>query len=153
MFVEVSGRRNYEFVPKRQQITMINSFIKKKEKQIGDNWLFEFFLFQFNRYHSKKTRFGEGIVQLSWVIGNKAIQNWKNKKDEELFYVDEFRQKYGLKNILLPKIELRLSSNYLDIKRKSGNLIQCIDLELFDSKNVICRLCTNKEICKNYEVQ
>jgi hypothetical protein len=148
MFVEVSGRKNYTFSPTKAQTTMINNFIKSKEQQIGNNWLFEYFLFQFNRYYDKKTRFGTGIVQLSWVVGKKALSNWKNKKDGETFYVDEFRRKFELKNPLIPKKQLKLSEEYFNIKRKAGNVVECNQLNLYKEKNIVCRFCNNKLICK-----
>lgn len=149
MFAEVSGRKNFEFNPNTQQTKMINNFIKKKESQIGNNWLFRFFLFQFNRYRNQKTRFGRGVVQLGWIVGSKAIEKWDNRTEEQEFVVSEFRMIYELKNPLLPKTKLRLSENYFDIKRKTGDLIQCLELDLYKEKNVVCRICKENKTCKN----
>lgn len=148
MFAEVSGRKNFVFKPKDKQTLMINKFITEKERQIGDNWLFDFFLFQFNRYHNQKTRFGTGIVHLNWVIGKKALESWKNRTEQELFYIDDFRQKYNLKNPLIPKIQHKLSEDHFNNIRKRKNIVDCLNFSLYEEKNVICRFCENKLICK-----
>lgn len=148
MFAEVSGNKNYKFKRTDKQIKFINNFIRKKEDLLGKHWLFDFFLFQFNYYHKQKTRFGKGIVHLNWVLGDKAIHNWENRTEEQIYYTTEFRRNYNLTNILLPKKQLELSNDYYDIKRKTGDIIQCSILKLYDEKNVVCRLCKNKKICK-----
>lgn len=147
-FIEVSGYNNFEFKPKGSQIKQIENFVKKKENEIATNWLYDFFSYQFGRYYDKKTRFGTGIVQLNWVIGDKALLKYKNRSEEELYYTNIFIKKFKLKNPLIKKEKLFLSDEYFNKIRKIKNIFRCFGLTLYDPKNKICTFCSNKLICK-----
>lgn len=140
-FCEVSGRKNFSFNPKATQKKMVENFIKSRKDEIGDEWLYEYFLFQFSRYYDKNTRFGKGVVQLGWVIGKKAIQEWLKKSPEQLYYVNQFRRKYTLKSPLKKEIKYSINEDYLNTVRKRGNLIHCLENEAYSKMNKYCMKC------------
>lgn len=152
-YCEVSGFKNYTFKPNEQQRKMISNFIKKKSSQIGDEWLFDYFVFQFNRYYDKKTRFGVGVVQLGWVLGDKALQRWAERIDGEVFHADNFRANYNLKNPLIEPLKLILSEDYFDSIRKRDHFLECLTLDLYKEKNMICRFCKHKSLCNSVKTK
>lgn len=152
-FQEISGNRNFTFNIKDSQKSLIDSFVKLIPETAGEDWLFDFFLYQFSRYYDKKTRFGTGIVMLNWVIGKKAIQEYKDRTEQQLHFVSEFRVKYGLKPF--KEVESKefihsLKKDRIEGLRKCKNIAACSTsffelTEIFSS--ILCIGCESFNCC------
>ena len=95
LYSKVNNQKDYTLVPSKLQVKQINNFIELVGERT-DNWIFDFLLFQFNRYIDLETRFGKGIIPINWVIGKSAFNKWQKTTKEQLYYVDLFRKKYNL---------------------------------------------------------
>lgn len=141
---EVSGNKMYLFAPSKSHIKMISNFEKLIDTtSIGSNWTYNFLVFQFSRYNGMKTRFGDK-VQFNWVIGKKALEKWNNRSEEEIYYADEFRRKYRLKNPLVSQEKITLNK---DTIRQNSSIIDCINMKLYLPMNKVCFRCEHKKVC------
>lgn len=100
-FREVSLNYDYELDLSDRNLSLINSFtdsITKDNPTVGKHYLLDFFEFQFNYWHDKDTQFGRGIVMLSWVLGKKAIDRYKNKSTEhyKFFISKNLKKRIGI---------------------------------------------------------
>lgn len=153
LYEKAVGKQFSNFRYSERDQTMIDKFVSKLNYSIGDDWLWNYFCYQFQRYVDLKTRLGKGIVPLSWVIGEKALKRYREATEEELFYINEFKIRYNVKSPLFEPETVKFSDNYRNNERKrftdlNRRLIHCRENELFDSKNKVCFSCKNKEYCK-----
>lgn len=154
-FQEISGNRGFTFNIKDSQKSLIDNFVKMIPETAGEDWLFDFFLYQFSRYYDKKTRFGTGIVMLNWVIGKKALQEYKNRTEQQLHFVNEFRVRYELKpfkEVESKEIIQSLKKDRIGGLRKCKNIVACsmsiFELtEIFNS--ILCMGCESFNYCKS----
>ena len=152
-FSEVSGNRSFTFAPKDIQRKTINNFIKYIPETAGEDWLFDYFTFQFSRYFDKKTRFGVGIVMLNWVVSKKALEEYRNRTDQQIYFAELFKTKYRIinhkptntnKNSVFPLIKDEIRS-VKDIVNCSNSMFKI--KEIF-SKNE-CGDCKYNIYCNN----
>ena len=149
---EVSGYKFYEFVEKKSHTPKIDKFLDYIET-IGKDKLWDFLCFQFFRYHDMDTRFGKGVVQLGWIIGQKARDEWEKKTHQRWFRCVEWKMDNQISNPLSDN-RYTPSSKYLDGLRKryfnkEKGFLLCIDAELYDENNSICKACNFNEFCKD----
>lgn len=155
LYCEVSNKKWYRFKPINRDKKLITNLINRVgEDKIGDEWIFNYFLYQFSRYHDLDTKYGRGIVLLNWLTGQKAYDKWLNKSEQEVYMVQEFKVKYGLKNPLKieVKIDKEIAKSYFDKERlrffnTDRGLIHCMENELYNPNNFNCKMCKNKNIC------
>lgn len=148
-----SGHRFDNFRYSKNDQTIIDRFVAKLNYSIGEDWLWEYFCYQFNRYVDLNTRIGKGKIPVSWVMGQKAIEKYKNVSEEELFYVNEFKIRFDIKNPISKKELIIRDNNYKDMERKrfknaERQFIHCKENDLFDKLNKICFNCKNKKYCE-----
>src|SRR5437868_6371279 len=73
-----------------------DSFLKIIDKKytlesVGTQFLWEYFLFQFNYWHDLTFENSfSGDVQLAWVIGKKAFQRWDERNREYDWQIDTY---------------------------------------------------------------
>jgi len=145
-----SNYRDFEFRPTDRQKKTIDNFLLLLTPSHGEEWLFDYFCFQFGRYYTMNTRFGKGKIMLNWVIGKKSLDYYKNASDEEKYYGREVKRKFSLKNPLIEVHTTKLT--HLDIERKRFyntdlGLLHCRELDLYEEKNKYCIMCKNKNYC------
>jgi len=149
----VSGNQFFEFQPRVNEIKMMKVFVDSLSPSHGEDWLFNYFCFQFHRYTDKKTRFGQGVIYLNWVIGQKAILKFKEASSEELYYMEQFKSSFNLVNILLKPQSIENGKDYKDRERRrfyntTRGLLHCKENSLYSQKNKNCITCKNKTDCK-----
>ena len=147
-----SGNRFDNFKYSQRDQTLIDKFVKRLNYSIGEDWLWEYFCYQFNRYVDLKTRLGQGKVPLSWVIGDKAWMKYKEASEEELYYVNEFKIRFEVKNPVLDKELLVRGNSYKEHERNrfknvERQFIHCKENSLFDKLSRTCFNCKNKKYC------
>lgn len=142
---------NFWFMPNEEK--MFDNFVKKLNYSIGDDWLWNFFCFQFNHYVDMKTFNGRGKVMVGWVIGDKALQRFRNATEQEMYFTEVFRNRFKVKNPLKVVETLTPDKEYLERERNRfkdsvRQLIHCKEHNLYDSKSKTCFMCINKNDCK-----
>lgn len=152
LYETCSGGRFDNFKYSQKDQTLIDKFIKRLNYSIGENWLWDYFCYQFNRYIDLKTRLGTGRIPLSWVVGDKAWNKWQEASEEELFYVNDFKTRFNLKNPVFERVFLLRDNSYKErernrFKNDERRLVHCKENSLFDRLSKTCFKCKNKVYC------
>lgn len=134
-----------------KNLKTIESFNKLLQKEygesIGEDWLFEYLTYQFNKFHSAETKMN---LQMNWVYGKKALENFKNRHDESSYFNQKFRHEFNIKKIF-DKEEQALSKEYKHRERvkyrDERQILHCFILDLFDENSADCKFCKNKGYC------
>lgn len=131
---------------------MIDNFVKSLPEYVDEDWLFDFLLFGFGRYADKTTHCGKGNVQLNWVIGKKALEAYKNKTEQQLYYTAKFKIEKGISKRI--KKQTPLSDEYLNRERSrflntEMGFFHCKENMLTYETNKVCLRCKFKKMCKD----
>ena len=131
---------------------MIDNFIKMLPEHADEDWLFDFLLFGFGRYAEKDTHCGKGNVQLSWVIGKKAMEAYNNRTEQQLYYTSKFKIERDICKKVKPVSPL--SDDYLNKERgrflnTDRGWFHCKENLLSYETNKICLKCKFKNKCRN----
>lgn len=148
----VSNNRSFRYSPKQRESKMIDNFLSMLTPSHGDDWMFEYFAYQFQRYDSMETSMGKGKVMLGWVIGKKALDHFRNASEEQRFWGEKFVSENRIKNPFRYPLKVNLSDNNdrerLRFYGTDRGILHCMELELYDKKNKNCFLCRNKKDCE-----
>lgn len=153
-FFQISaGNPNFDFKPKENENKVIDNFVKKLTLSHGEEWLFNYFCYQFSRYYNLKTRFGKGVVMISWILGKKALNKYSEASEEEKYWGDVFKERFNIRNPLFKRQTIEIDISYHNrertrFKQSERQLIHCSEMNLFNEKNKICMFCKNRNICK-----
>lgn len=152
----------YEFKPSDKTIKQLDKYLISLKKNynlqsLGENFLWNYFIFQFNYWEGCDiASFSKRIVP-SYIIGDKAIERWleRDQQYDWLFDKCEFISNYGLsKNDLkIAKIHIYKGNHEINIKLKYFNTTNGFDLcltmtTLFNDKHLCCLECKFKKQCK-----
>lgn len=161
-FIQSIGYKKY--VQKSLSINeekTVNNFIKALQKRydlpsIGPNFLFRYFTFGFQYYSTLEMRWGKWIM-LSWIIGTKAFKRWEEKRENWLYWCEQFLQE---KNIKFDEIaqretnEIKINqwvefekSRYFNTDEGFSNCIN--QTTLYDSQSLSCMRCGFRTKCKH----
>ena len=83
----------YNFGNRRVDKT-IKDFLKIVPRSIGEDWLYDYTMFQFAYYSTLKMRFNR--VYLNWIYGEKAFQRWIKRTESQTFYADKYKLRIQL---------------------------------------------------------
>lgn len=133
------------------------------EISIGKHWLFDYFCFQFEYWRTKNIKYkkGGGIIELSWVIGDKAILRWKNRvKDYQYFYKTGLLKYSSLTKgeyfslFEQEKREVLNKKNIIDLERerffnKDNGFLHCFQFAYYNSNSKLCKICKFRSKCKD----
>ena len=168
-YSKVSGNKSFLFSPRGSEVKLINSFCELLEEHYGKdtvdiNFLFSFFVFQFEYWHDKETRFGKGRVMLNWVIGPKSFERWCNRHEKWDYFSNEFAREYGINKSDVLEIvnyvekdgsdKYDIFSNIENTERRrfhntERGFLNCIQLTtMYNNKTKWCILCKNSASCK-----
>lgn len=140
-----------EYLFKNERVEkLLNDFLDKVNTNIGEGWLLEFVVFQFSYYDGMKTRFDR--IYLNWIFGEKAIDRWNNRTEQQVYFADEFKKKLGIKKEF-ESINIRdyIESEKLRFEDIYQRLIHCDELSLFIDDSDICKCCLFYQKCKIHE--
>lgn len=128
---------------------LIKDFIDKININVGEQWLLDFIIFQFSYYDGMKTRFDR--VYLNWIFGDKAIERWENRTEQQVYFANEFRRKLGI-NREFDKLNIKEHNEREKLRFTDINdrLLYCDELSLFSDSSDICKCCINYQICYNH---
>ena len=158
---------DYKYKLKKSKTTAshCDSFLKIIDKEyslyaVTENFLWDYFVFQWSYWEdtSLENKFSNE-VSLSWIIGKKAFQRWKERNQEHDWQIDKswFADKYNLdKKELFAVRELKTESKFDSSKpirkqylnTKQG-LAMCTEFTtLFDPKDFSCIRCESRTDCR-----
>lgn len=133
-------------------IEFFDQLLKKEYKgSIGEDWVFNYLAYQFNKYSQAKTKLK--TIQVTWIYSGKSLIKYKNRNIESDYFNSEFCKKFKInKRRLVITNELTLSKDYKNNERKRFNdinrqLLHCFELDLFEENNKVCMFCKNKNYC------
>ena len=125
----------------------LNKFLTTIPKGVGEDWFFNYTIFQFAYYSNLKTHCSR--VYLNWVYGPKALERWENRTEQQLFYSNQFKLQFKLS---LPLKTLNSRSYFIlersRFQKKERQLLHCNELSLF-SDDQICKSCYYYDKCKS----
>lgn len=122
-------------------------------ESVGEEWLFNYILFQFNKFYTANTKMN---IQVNWIFGKKSLQAWMNKNEEHHSYFDnKFKNKFNIKrgDLISPKDKPTLSGEYYKRERSRFDhdlyrkIIHCSELGLYDESSADCKFCKVKGYC------
>jgi len=146
-----SKKQDFIFQSSSKEKKMIENFLAKLDETANEEWLFDFLLFGFSRYADLETRYGKGLVQLSWVIGQKAIDTFKKRTEEQLYYTQKFKEEYGINKEV--KKEKPFNESFLNREKQrfyntERGLLHCKEMLFTPNESNSCLNCKFKEECK-----
>jgi hypothetical protein len=141
----------------------INSFIKKMKpkygRSIGKTFLMNLAAFQYEYYSKLDHRFKKSRIPFAWIFGKKAIERWKSRHDEDLFFAHKYADSIGISissfNVLkVQEVEVERVKFHEEVeKRRFFNTYEgfnnCMEVTtLYNRKSPVCIRCSFKGECK-----
>jgi hypothetical protein len=154
---------NFEFNPRKEELVTIDKFIEVLNiaNELGQNWLFRYFAFQFEYWSKIKNKKFSGVF-ISYIIGEKAFYRFENRSEQSDFFIDEFIRNYRLnpddiwgskyykKDLLNISIAEEIEKQR--IFNNSLRLANCmIHTTMFNVRSEICMLCHKQILCKKIQ--
>lgn len=163
-FQRIYSYRDFEYDPNQRDIKILQKFAKRLDENVslGDQWLFEYFAFQFKYWAEKKYKRFNAVV-ISYIIGEKAIERFESNKNEHLsYFISEFIRKYQLniddltQNKYYKRDLLNISKNEENEKLRIGDsyerILNCVEnTTLFNIRSQVCVFCSKSKICKEIQ--
>lgn len=140
-----------------RELKMVDNFVEKLDSSSGTVFLYNYFAFQFDYWLDKNTRAEERRLPMGWIVGKKAIDRWRNRREKDLYHCLKTARQIGLK---LSHFTNKQKYNYAEIKsseetRKSyfHNTEQgfgyCVETTtLYHDKSSFCQTCCFADECK-----
>lgn len=156
-YSKVYHYENFEYKPDSKNLKLISNFIfKLNNPSLGDNWLFDYFAFQFEYWSNIEYKKIKTVV-LSFIIGKKALERYNNRPENWKYFTDIFIGRFGLniKDICGDSFhkkdfyEISVSEE-LDKKRFIGEdrLYHCLShTTLYNIRSRECVLCPFSKQC------
>lgn len=149
-FRATSGNAQFVCIPTAAERKLITKFVSVIPDIASEDWMFDYLVFQFGRYYDLKTRYGKGVILISWVLGQKAMDAWKARTEQQLYYTQKFKIELGLEK--KKDFTMKLSEDFLNAERErfhntEQGFLNCQELELKKQKNRICITCKFKKYC------
>jgi len=122
---KISGYQNFEAKLHSREKVAVTNFAKflidrYGEKSIGFDFLYKYFVFQFEYWRTKKTREGEGRAQIRWIIGDKAFKRWLNKDSDYWYFCQQglLKKHSDIKYSDIAELlgEKEIEKDYIEIK-------------------------------------
>jgi len=160
VYGEFSGNRLYELKlgneMNKKHMRSFHSLLQKEYAgSIDEEFLLNFIVFQFRNYENTRTRLGKRKVHIQWILGKKALERWKEKPENWLYFNNRFIKKHNIK-IEVSKKEKDLSSEKFTKSKERRRFlnqergyIHCMELDLFERYSKECVICMFKTICSN----
>lgn len=133
----------------------IDSFIGILDKEfglasVGENFLKDYFLFQFSYWINKRTRFDSTIMP-NWLLGEKSFERWKNKNEHWSYFNSQFIERY---RIVFDRSFLQFDTEDIEeIERKrfhnqNEGFAHCLSFASFNDCSLSCVTCIFKKNCR-----
>ena len=81
LFSKLTGNVFFSVAEKSHNDKVISNFLQSVD-EIGEENIWNFLCYGFFRYEGKKTAQGKNTVYSTWIFGENAIREWKQKTPE-----------------------------------------------------------------------
>lgn len=157
-YSKVYHYKDFIYSPNSRDKKVIENFISKIDNSsIGEDWLYNYFSFQFKYWSELKYKRFKGVV-ISYILGNKAIERFNDRPEEWYYLINQLTFDFKLSrsdlysNNIYKKDLLIISLSEEQEKQRFNNLerlANCIlSTTLYNSKSKICILCSQAKTCK-----
>ncbi len=162
-YKKLSGTDHFILSLSQKETVLINNFLelienKFNSKGIGIHFIFDYFIFQFDYWITKETRFGKKIP-LSWFIGKKAFDRWLKRPEYDLWHAKQTAAQYGIHISLIQKqrevLDIKKINESEEIEKKRfyntlEGLVNCQETTtLYNHRSSLCLMCCWKGDCKD----
>jgi len=137
----------------RSSEKMMSNFLKKLPVNADSEWIYDYLLFHFSRRKNQTTSFGKNIIMPGWILGGKALRDYRDRSDKETYYYREvFQQEFGLRNPISSEIDRETILEWRERERQrfsspDRQYIHCEELSLYEYNSQKCIRCLYRQIC------
>lgn len=134
---------------------LVCNHLNMPEGYIPINYLIDYYCYSFSIFANKDLK---RKISMNWIIGKKTFKKWKEKKEEQMYYVDKFITEY---NINIDDLRSSLhegkepdnvdQTEEIEKLRFHGEarLYNCIqNTTLYNHRSINCIGCENRTVCK-----
>lgn len=133
----------------------VKDFYGERFVSLGDNFLWEYLMFQTNRYIDSEVQ----METFSWIFGNKAMTRWFERSEHWRWgtsqgfgtgrfniYESDFYE--YINEIKVPTAKKALEDHYEEIRAKQNLSFCVLRTPLYNVLSISCIRCPWKEDCK-----
>jgi hypothetical protein len=136
----------------KKWIEVLNLHYKENFISLGDRFLWDYLLFQCNRYRDSEVTNDNFI----WFFGKKAVSKWLSKSEHWRWAISQSigEGRFSIYendfyNYINEDLDLKKLNKYYEKIRKNNNLYECINkTDMFNPASISCIRCINKKSCK-----
>lgn len=156
---------NFIFEPTERELKQIENFLillenKYDKNSIGRNFLYNFFVFNYD-YWSSLDHKGKKRIPLNWIIGKKSHDRWVRRVEDDLYHAHKYATNTGIHlGLMKVGVEKRADDvtsvkNHEELEKKRYynteiGLTNCIEsTTLYNHKSISCIRCNNRKECKS----
>lgn len=134
-------------------LKIIQNFVDKISPFRGSEFLWDYSVFGFAWYEGQLT---SRKLTVGWIYGDKMLQRYSKRTPTMIYYTQNFKHIYGLKNPLSHSYEYEMSEPYKVLQRRKyfnsiRGFLHCESFggTLYDKKNSDCIACRFNSKCEN----
>lgn len=137
----------------KNEITNFLKLLSKQQNltQLGEWFCWYYVAFQFEYYHSLKTRM-DGRYPANWIFGPKALKRWNERDQEYWFYhVQQFLNNAEIEQPIefcSSDLETRFEQERKRFFNTDLGLVHCLQFARYSVQSPSCLICKNKKDCK-----
>lgn len=158
-YKKIYSTEKYKYKPSEKAIKTIHNFLKLLDKKynlqsIGTNFLYNYFLFQFDYWSKLEIEAFYGTMQIDYIIGKKAFTRFiqRNQDFDYMFaqypIISQYQIRYNDIAIYKKQIKTNETLKWLYHNLDRG-LDTCIKYTtLYDPQHTSCITCNFKADCK-----
>lgn len=155
LFQRKYANPNFSLYRTKRNLRLLASFQKIIPINSGDNFIWNYSVYAFWCYEGMLS---SRRIELNWIYSEKMYQRYLNRTEEQLYYLQQYKESKGISNPLREKYSLTLSPRYKDNQRRlywntMMGFIHCSEFSgvLYDPSNALCKHCRYKNKCNVQE--
>lgn len=161
-YSKLTSADSYKYTPSQKDQILTLNFIEIINNRygihsVGLNFIFDYFVFQFDYWVNLDTMFGKKIP-LSWFIGKKAFQRWLERPERDLFHAYQTASSHNLYKGLISPEQGTLNVQKLDEHEENEKgrfynepegFVNCAETTtLYNHRSSSCMTCKWRLDCK-----
>lgn len=134
-----------------RNLRLLGKFQRSLPVDSGESFIWNYSVYAFWCYEGLLTR---RRIELNWIYGDKMLARYRSRSEEQIYYLQQYKESKGIRNPLTEKYSLTLSDEYKDRQRKMywntpRGYLNCLEFggRLFEKANVYCKNCKYKKQC------
>lgn len=134
-----------------RNLRMLVKFTRLIPVSSGDSFIWNYSVYAFWCYEGLLTR---RHIELNWIYSEKMYLRYNERTEEQIYYLQQYKESKTIKNPLRESYSLKLSEDYKNKQRKmywntSRGYLNCLDFGgvLYDETSPFCKNCKYKKHC------